>query len=60
MHAATNWDHVTGPSGPEDPELTLLSLQSLAGRPIALLANFSMHYFSGEAGVECRLLRSVL
>ena len=52
MHAATNWDHVTGPSGPEDPELTLLSLQSLDGRPIALLANFSMHYFSGEQGLS--------
>lgn len=46
MHAATNWDHVTGPSGPEDPELSLLSIQSRDGRPLAVLANFSMHYFS--------------
>lgn len=48
MHAAQNWDDVIGESGPEDPELSMLSFQALDGRPIALLANFSMHYFSDE------------
>jgi hypothetical protein len=48
MHAASNWDNVTGPSGPEDPDLSLISFQAHGGRPIAVLANFSMHYFSGE------------
>ena len=48
MHAGTNWDNVTGESGPEDPDLSVISLQSIDGRPIALLANFSMHYFSGQ------------
>jgi len=47
MHAGRNWDDVTGPSGPEDPDLTLISLESLDGHPIAVLANLSMHYFSG-------------
>ncbi len=47
MHAARNWDDVTGPSGPEDPELSLIAFESLDGRPIAVLANLSMHYFSG-------------
>lgn len=47
MHAGANWDNVTGESGPEDPDLSMISFQSLKGRPIALLANFSMHYFSG-------------
>ncbi|MCI0492014.1 MAG: hypothetical protein L0Z07_03650 [Planctomycetes bacterium] len=47
MHAGANWDNVTGESGPEDPDLSLISFQSLEGRPIAVLANFSMHYFSG-------------
>lgn len=47
MHAGANWDNVTGESGPEDPDLSLISIQSLQGRPIAVLANFSMHYFSG-------------
>ncbi len=40
-----------GPSGPVDPELSLLSVQSLDGRPLALLANFSMHYVTGAAYV---------
>jgi hypothetical protein len=47
MHAGANWDNVTGESGPEDPDLSLISFQALDGRPIAVLANFSMHYFSG-------------
>ncbi|MGL4555446.1 MAG: LamG-like jellyroll fold domain-containing protein, partial [Gemmataceae bacterium] len=49
MHAASNWDNVTGESGPKAPDLSLLSFQGLDGRPIAVLANFSMHYFSGVA-----------
>jgi len=49
MHAGRNPDDVTGESGPEDPSLSLISFQSLDGRPIAVLANFSMHYFSDTA-----------
>lgn len=45
MHAGRNHDDVTGESGPEDPDLSLISFQSPDGRPIAVLANFSMHYF---------------
>ena len=33
-----------------DPELSLLSIQSRQGRPIALLANYSLHYVGGVAG----------
>jgi hypothetical protein len=46
MHAARNLDDVTGEAGPEDPDLTLLSIQARDGRPLAVLGNFSMHYFS--------------
>ena len=48
MHAGRNPDDVTGESGPEDPDLTMISFRSKTGRPIAVLANFSMHYFSGQ------------
>lgn len=48
MHAGANWDDVTGESGPEDPELTLISIQSKDGRPIAVIGNFSMHYFGSR------------
>ena len=52
MHAGRVWDDVTGESGPEDPDLSLLSIQAKDGRPIAVLGNFSMHYFSGEKPVS--------
>lgn len=45
MHAGRNLDDVVGESGPKDPDLTLISLRSASGRPLAVLANFSMHYF---------------
>jgi hypothetical protein len=48
MHAATNWDQVTGPSGPEDPMLQVISVQTAEGKPLGLLANFSMHYFGDQ------------
>ncbi len=49
MHAGRVWDDVTGESGPEDPDLALISFQTRDGRPIAVLGNFSMHYFGDEA-----------
>jgi hypothetical protein len=48
MHAGRNWDDVTGESGPEDPDLTLISFQTKDGKPLAVLANFSMHYFGDK------------
>ena len=51
MHAGKVWDDVVGEAGPEDPDLSMISIQSETGQPIALLANFSMHYFSGEKPV---------
>ena len=48
MHAGRNPDDVTGEAGPEDPDLSLIGLQATDGRPIALLANFSMHYFGDQ------------
>jgi len=35
------------PAGPIDPEVCFISVQSRAGRPLALLANFSLHYIGG-------------
>jgi hypothetical protein len=37
-------------SGPVDPEVCILSVQSTDGRPIALLANYSLHYVGGVPG----------
>ncbi len=52
MHAANNWDDVVGESGPEDPDLSVVSIQAKDGRPLAVLANFSMHYFGGVKPVD--------
>jgi hypothetical protein len=50
MHAARGGlDDVTGESGPEDPDLSLIAIRSRDGRPLAVLANFSMHYFGDQA-----------
>ncbi|MCX6955290.1 MAG: neutral/alkaline non-lysosomal ceramidase N-terminal domain-containing protein [Verrucomicrobia bacterium] len=35
------------PAGPTDPEITFLSVQTTAGRPLALFANYSLHYVGG-------------
>ena len=32
------------PAGPTDPDVSVVSIQSPDGRPIALLANYSLHY----------------
>ncbi|MHC1766945.1 MAG: LamG-like jellyroll fold domain-containing protein [Verrucomicrobiia bacterium] len=45
MHPGHVNPDVIGPSGPSDPELSLVSIQSPSGQPIALLANYAMHYF---------------
>ena len=39
------------PAGPTDPEIAFLSVQSTDGRPIALLANYSLHYVGPRAGL---------
>jgi hypothetical protein len=40
------------PAGPTDPGVTLISLQSTNGRPMALLANYSLHYVGGVPADE--------
>ena len=48
MHPGYQNPDAIAPAGPVDPALTLLSVQSLNGRPIAVLANYSMHYYGAE------------
>ena len=45
MHPGHQNPDAIGPSGPVDPGLSILSVQSSSGQPIALLANYSMHYY---------------
>lgn len=40
-------DLLIRPAGPVDPRITLLSVQSSNGRPLAVLANYGLHYVGG-------------
>ena len=40
------------PAGPVDPEIALIAVQTLEGRPLALLANYSLHYVGGSRKAE--------
>jgi neutral ceramidase len=41
---------VTEPAGPVDPQISVLAVKSRDGRPIAVLANYSLHYVGGVPG----------
>ena len=49
MHPGYQNPSYVGPSGPDDPGLSILAVQSPDGRPVALLANYSMHYYGAAA-----------
>lgn len=62
MHPGYQHPDFIGPSGPVDPALSLLAVQTTDGKPIAILCNYSMHYFasipvsSDYYGVFCEKL----
>ncbi|MBI5770423.1 MAG: neutral/alkaline non-lysosomal ceramidase N-terminal domain-containing protein [Verrucomicrobia bacterium] len=44
---------VTAPAGPTDPEVAILAARAKSdGRPIAVLANYSLHYVGGLAAIS--------
>jgi len=45
MHPGHQSPNHIAPSGPADPDLSLLSIQTTAGRPLVVLANYAMHYY---------------
>ena len=49
MHPGYQNPRFVGPAGPIDPGFSLLSVRATGGRPIAVLANYSMHYFGAGA-----------
>jgi len=49
MHPGHLSPDVIGPSGPVDPALAVLAAQTLDGKPLAVLANYSQHYFGAGA-----------
>lgn len=47
MNPGTNPHVLERPAGPIDPELTILSIQNHKRKPLALLANYALHYVGG-------------
>ncbi|MHC4206265.1 MAG: hypothetical protein ACYSTT_16565, partial [Planctomycetota bacterium] len=49
MNPGHNNANAVRPTGPADPDVTILSVQTLDGRPLALLGNYSTHYAGAPA-----------
>ncbi len=47
MNPPRGSDALVKPAGPTDPEVSFISVQTSDGRPLALLANYSLHYVGG-------------
>ena len=49
MHPGFGNPNAIRPTGPVDPDVAVLSVQTRDGRPLALISNYSMHYVGGPA-----------
>ncbi len=47
MNPGANNPNIVEPAGPTDPQVSFISIQAANGRPLALLANYSLHYVGG-------------
>lgn len=47
MNPGTNPEVIDRPAGPTDPDISVLSVQDLKRKPLALFANYSLHYVGG-------------
>lgn len=53
MNPGYNNPQVSKPAGPIDPDVTILVARSLKDqRPLALFANYSLHYVGGKSGIS--------
>ncbi len=50
MNPGTSPEVLDRPAGPTDPDITILSVQDAKRKPLALLANYSLHYVGGMPG----------
>jgi hypothetical protein len=47
MNPGTSLDVLDRPAGPTDPDITVISVQDARRKPLALYANYSLHYVGG-------------
>lgn len=66
MHPGFDNPKALRPTGPVDPEVPVLAVQTLDGKPLATLTNYSMHYVGAKPvsadyfAVVCNKLRGLL
>jgi len=49
MNPGYSPDVLDYPAGPTDPDITIISVQNLRQKPLALFANYALHYVGGVA-----------
>ncbi|MHB8899227.1 MAG: neutral/alkaline non-lysosomal ceramidase N-terminal domain-containing protein [Thermoguttaceae bacterium] len=52
MNPGTSPDVLDRPAGPTDPDITILSVQDAKRRPLALFANYSLHYVGSPPAAQ--------
>ena len=52
MNPGTSPEVLDHPAGPTDPDITVISLQDTKRKPLALFANYSLHYVGGSPAGE--------
>ncbi|OYW30914.1 MAG: hypothetical protein B7Z47_02700 [Chthoniobacter sp. 12-60-6] len=52
MNPGTDPNTIDRPAGPTDPDITILSVQGAKRKPLALYANYSLHYVGGTPAGE--------
>jgi neutral ceramidase len=50
MNPGVGNPNIVRPAGPTDPQIPMLMIETAAGRPLALVANFSLHYIGDHDG----------
>lgn len=50
MNPPASSENMLEPAGPVDPEVSVLSVQTAEGRPLAVLANYGLHYVGRTGG----------
>lgn len=50
MNPGRNNNILINPAGPTDPEVSVLYVQNAKGRPLAVFANYSLHYVGNTGG----------
>jgi neutral ceramidase len=52
MNPGTSPDVLDHPAGPTDPDVTIISVQDAKKKPLALFANYSLHYVGGSPAAQ--------